>query len=98
VSASFSVSFSSAAPGQGEIYFGSGPGCAGLVEVATQDVHPGTRQHTVLVTANDLAGTVGDNGIVPGATYWYKTATVGRTGEQIDDNGGKCYSVTVPAR
>jgi hypothetical protein len=46
---------------------------------------------------NDLPGTVGDNGIVPGTTYWYETvATAPSTGQQIDNNNGKCYSVTIP--
>jgi hypothetical protein len=79
------------------VYFGSGPGCAGLVEVATRDAGAGTTSHNVLVLGNDLPGTVGDNGIVPGATYWYEVATATRAGTQIDDNGGKCYSITVPA-
>jgi virginiamycin B lyase len=97
VSASFTVSFSSSGAGQGEVDFGSGPGCSGLVEVATQDVRPGTTQHTVVVTGNDLPGTVGDNGIQPSATYWYEVVTVTRNGSEVDTNGGTCYSVTVPA-
>jgi hypothetical protein len=40
---------------------------------------------------------VGDNGIVPGVTYWYETMTVTKSGTEIDNNGGKCYSITVPA-
>ena len=97
VSASFAVAFTSSAPGQGYVYFGSGPGCSGLVEVATQDLHPGTTQRSVLVSGNDLAGTVGDNGVQPGATYWFEAVTVTRNGTEIDDNGGKCYSVAVPS-
>src|SRR5579859_1216851 len=58
LTASFTVTFSSTLPGQGEVYFGSGSGCLGLVEVATQDLHPGTTQHTVVVMGNDLPGTV----------------------------------------
>jgi phospholipase C len=65
----FEVSFTSSTSGQGEVYFGSGPGCQGLVEVATRDAGTGTTDHRVLVQGNDLPGTVGDNGIVPGATY-----------------------------
>lgn len=95
-SAAFTVSFSSTEPGQGRVYFGSGPGCSGLVEVATQDLRSGTATHTVNVVGNDLPGTVGDNGIVPGATYWYEVVTITKSGEQIDNNGGKCYSVTIP--
>jgi phospholipase C len=92
----FEVSFTSIEPGQGAIYFGSGPGCSGLVEVATRDAGAGTTNHRVLVLGNDLPGTVGDNGIVPGATYWYETVTMSASGSEIDNNGGKCYSVSVP--
>jgi hypothetical protein len=95
--ASFTVTFSSQLPGQGEVYFGSGPGCRGLVEVATRDLHPGTTEHTVVVTGNDLWGTVGDNRVLPGTTYWYELVTVTKTGTEVDDNGGKCYSVPIPA-
>jgi hypothetical protein len=95
-SASFLVPFTSASPGQGEVLFGSGPGCLGLVETATQDQGAGTTSHTVTVTGNDLPGTVGDNGIVPGATYWYETVTVIKSGTEVDNNGGRCYSVTIP--
>jgi hypothetical protein len=96
--ASFTVSFSSTLPGQGEVYFGSGPGCSGLVEVATHDLHPGTTQHTVVVTGNDLPGSVGNNGIVPGVTYWFEVVTVTRSGVEVETNHGHCYSATVPAR
>jgi plastocyanin len=95
VSASFVVSWSSTKPGQGEVYFGSGPGCSGLVEVATRDLSPGTTTHTVQVTGNDLAGTVGDNGVQPGATYSYELVTISASGGQTDDNGGACYAVTI---
>jgi virginiamycin B lyase len=97
VSASFTVSFSSAAAAQGFVNFGSGPGCSGLVEVGTQDFGAGTAQHTVTVTGNDLPGTVGDVGLQPDATYWYEVVTVTRNGTEIDNNGGKCYSVTIPS-
>jgi hypothetical protein len=95
VTASFTVSFPSGAPGNGEVYFGSGPGCRGLVQVATHDLHPGTTEHAVVVTGNDLPGTVGSNGLQPGATYWFEPVTVTRSGTEIDDNGGNCYSVTL---
>jgi hypothetical protein len=94
--ASFKVAFTSAVPGQGEVYFGSGPGCAGLVETATHDLHPGTTHHVVVVTGNDLPGSVGDNGIQPGGAYWFEVATITSSGTQIDNNGGDCYSVTLP--
>jgi hypothetical protein len=93
---SFTVSFSSSAPGQGQVYFGSGPGCSGLVEVATIDLHPGTTSHTVTVAGNDAPGTVGDNGIQPGATYQYEVVTATASGVEIDNNGGQCYSVMIP--
>jgi probable HAF family extracellular repeat protein len=71
-SASFTVRFDSSAPGQGEVLFGSGPGCSGMVETATQDHGAASTSHTVTVTGNDLSGTIGDNGIVPGTTYWVR--------------------------
>jgi hypothetical protein len=96
VSNSFAVAFYGANGGRGTVLFGPGPGCSGLVEVATNDVFAGAKVHTVVVTGNDLPGTAGDNGIQAGATYWYETAVVTPVGVQVDDNGGKCYSVTVP--
>jgi hypothetical protein len=79
------------------VYFGTGPGCSGLVEVATQDLRPGGTQHTVVVTGNDMPGTVGDNGIQPGTTYHFEVVTVTRNGTEMDNNGGTCYSVAVPS-
>ena len=76
--------------------FGTGPGCTGLVETATQDVGAGSTNHMIVVRGNDLPGTVGDNDIVPGVTYWYETVTVTSSGQEIDNNGGNCYSVTIP--
>lgn len=94
--ASFTVSFTSKAAGQGEVYFGSGQGCTGLVEVGTRDQHAGTTSHTVTVSGNDLPGTVGDNGIQPGGTYNYELVTITSSGTEVDNNGGSCYSVTIP--
>jgi hypothetical protein len=93
-SRSFTVRFASSTSGAGRVYFGSGPACLGLVEVATQDQTPSTTLHTVTVTGNDLPGTVGDNGIQPSTTYWYETATITRSGEAIDNNNGQCYRIT----
>ena len=87
--ASFTVSFSSDVPGQGEVYFGSGPGCVGLVEVATHDLQAGTTSHMVVVTGNDLRGTVGNNGIIPGVTYRFEVVTVTSRGTEVDDHEGK---------
>lgn len=95
-SASFVVSFTSAKSGSGQVFFGAGPGCAGLVEVATGDLGAGSTTHTIQVRGNDMPGTVGDNGIQPGATYSYMLATVTGGGVEIDNNGGRCYSVTIP--
>jgi len=92
----FVVGFDSSQPGQGKVYFGTGPGCAGLVQVGTMDIHPGTTTHAVVVTGNDLPGTIGNIGLPPGGTYWYETVTATSAGEQIDNSGGACYSVTVP--
>jgi hypothetical protein len=50
----------------------------------------------VVVTGNDLPGTVGNNGLLPGATYWFELVTMTRFGTEIDDNHGACYSVTIP--
>jgi hypothetical protein len=92
----FAVSFTSTQPGQGRVLFGSGPGCIGLVEVGTNDVGSGTTSHTVIVTGNDMAGTVGNIGLTPGATYSYEVITTTATGVESDNNGGNCYSVTIP--
>jgi sugar lactone lactonase YvrE len=94
-SGSFTVSFASAAAGQGEVYFG--PSCSALVEVATRDEGSGTTLHTVVVTGNDLPGTIGDIGIVPGASYSFEVVTLTPSGMEVDNNGGACYSVTMPS-
>lgn len=94
-SGSFTVNFISALPGPGEILFGSGPGCLGLVETATYDTGSASN-HSITVTGNDLSGTVGNVGIQPGATYYFEVATLTAQGLQIDNNGGKCYSITIP--
>jgi hypothetical protein len=88
------VTFLSTRPGQGEVFFGTGPGCAGLVNVATEDQSPGTTRHAVFVSGNDLPGTVGSNGISPGTTYWYETVTTSSIGTEINNNAGNCYPVT----
>jgi hypothetical protein len=93
--ARFTVDYTSTQPGQGEVLFGSGPGCKGLVETALGDQGTGTTHHVFIVTGNDLPGTVGDNGITPGATYSYETVTLTKSGTEIDNNGGKCYTVTI---
>ena len=92
----FAVTFTSTVPGQGWVLFGPGPGCSGLVETATNDVGTGTKTHTVIVTGNDLAGSIGNIGLTPGATYSYESVTLGTDGTtQVDDNGGKCYQATI---
>jgi quercetin dioxygenase-like cupin family protein len=96
MSASFVTTFSSVRPGNGMVLFGSGPGCSGLVETAMTDSGAGTVSHSVTVRGNDMPGTVGDIGIVPGVTYWFEAVTVTRAGVEVDNNDGKCYSVTVP--
>jgi sugar lactone lactonase YvrE len=96
LSASFTVSFASTTPGQGEVLFGVGPGCTGLVEVATQDRGAGTTSHTVTVTGNELPGTIGNIGLIPGATYSCELVTVTRSGTEVNNNGGSCYQVTIP--
>lgn len=96
-SASFTVAFTSSGPGQGMIFFAPGAGCSGLVEVATQDATAGSTTHMITVTGNDMPGTVGDVGIQPGTTYSYEVLTVSPSGTQVDNNKGKCYTVTIPA-
>jgi hypothetical protein len=93
-SASFTVNWTSTTPGTGMVLFGTGPGCTGLVQVATRDLGAGTTNHTVVVTGNDLPGTVGDIGIQQGQTYWYEIVMAGSS--TPDNNEGTCYSVTVP--
>lgn len=90
----FAVTFTSTNPGQGRILFG--PSCSALVMTATRDVGAGTTSHTVFVTGNDLPGTVGDVGLLPGARYYYEAVTVSPSGTEIDNNGGNCYAVTIP--
>jgi phosphatidylinositol-3-phosphatase len=87
------VTFTSLDPGQGEVLFG--PSCDALVEVGTNDLGAGTTTHTVLVTGNDLPGTVGNIGLTPGARYAYESVTVTKTGTVIDNNGGQCYYATM---
>jgi lysophospholipase L1-like esterase len=89
------VSWNSGSRGNGEVYFG--PSCSSLVEVATRDIQPwDTEQHSVFVTGNDMPGTVGDNGIIPGVTYYYETVTITATDSEVDDNAGKCYTMSIP--
>jgi hypothetical protein len=92
----FTVDYFSKNSGQGSVLFGSGPGCSGLVETAMGDQGAGTTHHWFVVSGNDLPGTIGDIGITPDATYWYEVTTRTASGAEVDDNGGKCYSVTIP--
>lgn len=92
----FAVDFMSGRAGQGVVLFGPGPGCSGLVMTAMEDQGAHSTHHWLVVSGNDLPGTVGDIGITPGATYWYETVVSTDLGTEIDDNGGKCYRVTIP--
>lgn len=94
-SASFIVTFSSSAPGQGYILFGPEPGCTGLISTATQDAGAGTTHHVVTVTGDEMNLMAG--AVLPGATYSFEVLTVAKSGVEIDTNGGTCYSVTVPS-
>jgi lysophospholipase L1-like esterase len=80
--------------GSAIVNFGSGPGCSGLVETGTQDLQPPGTSHDVYVTGNDLPGTIGNNGIQPGITYYYELVTLTASGREVDNNGGACYKVT----
>ena len=94
-SAEFDVSFSSTRPGQGYVLFGPGSGCRGLVGIATQDLGAGTTQHLISVTGDEMNLMAG--AVLPGATYSYEVETVTQSGVEIDNNGGKCYTVTIPS-
>ncbi len=91
----FAVSFASTKPGQGSVNFGTS--CSALVQTATSDAGAGTTTHTITVTGNDLAGTVGNIGITPGYTYYYETVTTTASGPEIDSNHGRCYQAIIPA-
>jgi hypothetical protein len=90
------ITFYSKNPGQGYVLFGTGPGCSGLVETSLNDIGSGTTTHTVLVTGNELPGTVGNIGLTPGTTYWYEVVTLDKNGSsEVDNNSGACYAATV---
>jgi hypothetical protein len=93
IATGFAVTFNSQLPGQGMILFG--PSCNALVEVATRDISPNSTTHTVFVNGNDLPGTVGDIGIAPGQQYYYEAVTVPTNGApaEVNNNGGKCYTL-----
>ncbi len=93
----FTVDYTSSNPGRGEVLFGSGPECSGLDMIALGDQGAGTTHHRFVVTGNDLPGTVGNIGITPGATYSYETVTTSDSGTEIDNNRGRCYTVTIPS-
>jgi hypothetical protein len=95
VSASFAVTFTSDKPGQGQVLFG--PSCSSLVMTATNDGGAGTTNHSILVTGNDLPGTVGNIGITPGSTFFFEVVTVAPSGTQINNNAGQCFSVSIPS-
>lgn len=95
LSAGFDVSFASTNAGEGRVSFGPGPGCTGLIGTATQDAGAGTITHLVHVTGDDM--NLGSGAILPGATYSYKVLTVTRQGIETQDNGGTCYTVTIPS-
>ena len=46
------------------------------------------------MTGNDLPGTVGNHGIIPGTTYWLEVLTVTSWGLDVGANEGVCYHVT----
>lgn len=88
----FAVSFSSTTAGQGQVLFGTS--CNGLIGTATEDAFGGTTRHWVLVTRDDFDPY--GVGLTPGTTYYYAVETVTPSGTTVDNNGGKCYSVTLP--
>lgn len=94
-SASLLLAFSNPQPGRGEILFGPGPGCNGLTETATQERGTGLTIHEVRVLGDDLHGGAGP--VLPGSTIWYEVVILTGGGTLVDNNGGRCYSVTVPS-
>lgn len=94
--ARFTVDYNTTSPGTGQVLFGPGPGCSGLIMTAMGDLGANTTHHAFLITGDELAPAATDPGIIPGATYWYETVTRTNSGTVIDDNGGKCYSVAIP--
>jgi parallel beta-helix repeat protein len=97
LSASYVVTFTSDAAGVGSVYFAPGTSCSGLVEVGANDRGAGSTNHSVLVTGNDLPGSIGDNGLIPGSTYSFEVVTSSSSGTHVDNNGGACYQVTIPS-
>lgn len=92
----FTVDYTSSRPGQGMVLFGPGSGCTNLVMTATGDLGAGSTHHSLVITGNDLPGTVGDSALTPGTTYSYETMTLTASGTETDTNGGKCYTVSLP--
>jgi hypothetical protein len=91
----FLVTFSSTLPGQGQVLYGQGPACPAHPYRATHDEGAGTTSHRITVV--DAPGQ--PHTIEPGATYSFKVVTQTRGGgTETDDNGGACYTVTIPAR
>lgn len=72
-----------------------GPTCSDLVETATQDLTgtPST-QHLITARGDDLNG--GSAPVLPGVTYAYDVVVTSGEGQHVLDNGGKCYSITIP--
>jgi hypothetical protein len=92
VATAFTVSFVSPVGAQGEVLFGTS--CSGLIMTGNRDAFTGTTQHWILVTGDDLSST--GIGLTPGTTYYYEVVAFTGSGTITDDNGGKCYSVTIP--
>jgi len=88
------VGFDSAVAGEGRLIFGSS--CNDLLGSATQDMHPGTTTHDILVTVNDLPSLTGFVDLTPGTVYPYETVTVGKSSVITDTNQGQCYTFTMP--
>lgn len=95
LSAESDVIFTSTAPGQGYIHFAPGPGCTGLVGTTTQDLGAGTTRHFVTVAGDEMNLMAG--AVLPGATYSCEVDTVTSKGVELDNNGGECYTVTIPS-
>ena len=91
--ASFTVSFTSRVPGQGEIYFGSGPGCTGLVEVGTAGTSAGVVSVSCPTPTECLA--LGWAGHIATTTYGGVTWRVGLPTQPYPFAALACPSITV---
>jgi hypothetical protein len=93
-SGGFVVSWYGPNAGMGVVNFGTS--CGGLVGTSFSDMVPGGNLHLVVVTGNEMPGWGGDVGVMAGTTYSFQAATTSSSGTATYNNGGSCYSVSLP--